>query len=208
MASARASDELKPSATPVRLLSILVVVGVLVGVAGLLIPRFDGGGGADSERGAVVSRATDFAVTYNTYEVAEKADYQERMKGLLTPAYFEQFTTVTDALFDALEGKDQVSGDAKVLGVAVDTIDEDSAVALIAVDASITTSQSDEAVPRRFRWKISFARDGGEWLVREFQTISPLEASTGEAGETPAPDEIEPAEPEPAEPDPDEEGDQ
>ncbi|MGI9085660.1 MAG: hypothetical protein ACR2FE_10295 [Aeromicrobium sp.] len=174
-------------------MSILVVVGVLVGVAGLLIPRITGGGGDDAERKAVVSRATDFAVTYNTYEVAQKDDYQKRMKGLLTSAYFKQFTTVTDALFEALEGKDQKSGEAKVLGVAVDSIDEDSAVALIAVDASITTSRDDQAVPRRFRWKVSFARQKGEWLVRQFETISPLEATTGDPEATPAPDESSPS---------------
>ncbi len=201
MASDRSSDELNPSATPVRLLSILVIVCVLVGVAGLLIPRITGGGGADSERQAVVSRATDFAVTYNTYEVAEKDDYQKRMKALLTPGYYKQFTTVTNALFDALEGKDQKSGDAKVLGIAIDSIDEDSAVALIAVDASVTTSRSEEAVPRRFRWKVSFANQEGEWLVRQFETISPLEATTGEptAG---------PAEPGLETPSPETEGDQ
>jgi len=193
VASARPSDELNPSTGPVRLLSILVIVGVLVGVAGLLVPRIAGGSDEDAERKAVITRATDFAVTYNTYEVANKDDYQKRMKGLLTPAYYTQFTTVTDALFDALKDKDQKSGQANVLGVAVDTIDEDSAVALIAVDAAVTRSTSEGAVARRFRWKVSFARQKGEWLVRQFETISPLEATTGDPEQSPAPDEPAPS---------------
>jgi hypothetical protein len=187
VASARPSDELKPSATPVRLLSILVVVGVLVGVAGLLIPRIGGGSSEDAERKAVVSRASDFAVTYNTYEVAEKDDYQKRMKELLTPGYYKEFTTVTNALFEALEAKDQKSGDAKVLGVAIETIDDDSAVALVAVDANITTSRDEGAVARRFRWKVTFAHQKGDWVVSQFETVATLEAETGDPNATPSP---------------------
>ncbi len=187
MASARPSDELKPSATPVRVLSILVIVGVLVGVAGLLIPRVAGGDDLDAERKAVISRASDFAVTYNTYEVAKKSDYQRRMKGLLTPSYFKEFTTVTNALFQALEAKGQKSGDAKVLDVAIDSIDKDSAIALVAVDANITTSQEKGAVARRFRWKVTFAQQKGTWLVRQFETVATLEATTGDPTATPSP---------------------
>lgn len=187
MASARPSDELKPPATPVRLLSILVVVGVLVGVAGLLIPRIGGGSGEDAERRAVVSRASDFAVTYNTYEVAEKDDYQKRMKALLTPGYYKEFTTVTNALFEALEAKDQKSGDAKVLGVAIENIDDDSAVALVAVDANITTSRDEGAVARRFRWKVTFAHQKDDWVVSQFESVQPLEAETGDPNATPSP---------------------
>ena len=185
MASARPSDELKTSATPVRVLTILIVLGVLVGVAGIVVPRL-ASGGADDERRAVVSRAEDFAVTYNTYEVSKKADYQKRMKGLLTPSYYKEFTTVTNALFDALEGKDQKSGKAKVIGVAIDTIDDDSAVALVAADAAVTTNQSEASIPRRFRWKVTFARQDGEWLVRQFEQVATLEASTGEPAADPS----------------------
>jgi hypothetical protein len=188
VASARSSDELNPPATPVRLLSILVVVGVLVGVAGLVVPRFAGASEGEADRRAVVTRANDFAVTYNTYEVAKKDDYQKRMRDLLTPAYFKQFKTVTDALFDAIKSRGQRSGAARVLGVAIETIDEDSAVALVAVDASIKTRRSEAAVPRRFRWKVTFANQKGEWRVSQFETVDTLEASIGEPGASPSPD--------------------
>jgi hypothetical protein len=174
-------------------LSILVIVGVLVGVAGLLIPRVAGGDDLDAERKAVISRASDFAVTYNTYEVAKKSDYQRRMKGLLTPSYFKEFTTVTNALFQALEAKGQKSDDAKVLDVAIDSIDKDSAIALVAVDANITTSQEKGAVARRFRWKVTFAQQKGTWLVRQFETVATLEATTGDPTATPSPSPSQPS---------------
>jgi hypothetical protein len=194
VASARSGNELRSASSLVRLLTIIAIVGVLVGVAGLVIPQLDEGGGGDAERGKVAQRASDFAVTYNTYSVTAKDDYQRRMKGLLTPAYYKEFTTVTNAVFAAIKSKDQKSGDAKVLKVAVDSIDDDSAVALVAVDAKITTNSDEAAVQRRFRWKVTFTRQKGQWLVSQFETVAPLDATAGEPSGTPTPT----ATPEPA----------
>jgi hypothetical protein len=187
VASARSGDELRSASSLVRLLIVLTVVGVLVGAAGLIIPRLSDGDDGGGARGAVEQRARDFAVTYNTYSVTEKADYQKRMRPLLTPSYFKEFTTVTNAVFDAIKGKDQKSGDAKVLQVAVDSIDDDSAVALVAVNAKITTSTDEAAVERRFRWKVTFARQKGLWRVSQFESVAPMQATVGTPTPTPTP---------------------
>ena len=190
MAPARTGDQLTAHRTS-RTLVVLAVLGVLVGVAGLVVPRVLGDGGEDSDRAAVAARVNDFATVYNTYDVADLPGYQERMKPLLTPGYFTEFERITSAVFGALESKDQKSGDANVLGVAVDSIDDDSAVAIVAVDASITTSADEAAVQRRFRWKVTLTRSGDDWLVSQFETVVPLDATTGEpgtdGGATPAP---------------------
>jgi hypothetical protein len=167
-------------------LSIVTVVGVLVGVAGFLLPRFGGSDDTQSERQEVVRRASDFAVAFNTYTVEDKADYQRRMKTLMTPSYFKEFTEITDAMFGAIEDKKQSSGDAKVLATAVDSIDQDSAVVLVAVNAGVRSSGAKTAVERRFRWTVTFGRYQGEWRVREFDSVAPLQATTGEA--TPSPE--------------------
>lgn len=187
MAAARTGDPLtaRRSSTP---LVVIAVLGVLVGVAGLLVPRF-AGGGEDAERDAVVARVNDFATTYNTYDVADLASYQKRMKPLLTPAYDKEFVRVTNAVFGALESKDQKSGDANVLAVAVDSLDDDSAIAIVAVDASITTSSDEAAVQRRFRWKVTLSKSDGDWRVSQFDTVVPLDASTdpGSGDASPSP---------------------
>lgn len=192
MAPARPGGDPLTARRTSRLLVTLAVLGVLVGVAGLVVPRAFAGGGEDDERAAVVARVNDFATVYNTYDVADLPDYQRRMKPLLTPAYYTEFERITGAVFGALETKDQKSGDANVLGVAVDSIDDDSAVAIVAVDASITTSADEAAVQRRFRWKVTLQRDGDDWQVSQFETVVPLDASTGQPGDetggaTPAP---------------------
>lgn len=185
MASARSGLELNPSATTIRLLSILTVVGVLVGVGGFLLPNFGGADDTQRDRQEVVRRANDFAVTFNTYTVENKADYQKRVKTLMTPSYFKEFTKITNAMFGAIEDKKQSSGDAKVLATAVDSIDKDSAVVLVAVNAAVKSSAQKGALQRRFRWTVTFGRYKNEWRVREFDAVAPLGATAGEP--TPSP---------------------
>ena len=73
-----------------------VVLSVIGGVLLLLDPS--GSDGESKDRNEVISRANDFAVANNTYDVLELADYQKRLKGLLTPAYDKQFVKITDAV--------------------------------------------------------------------------------------------------------------
>lgn len=168
-----------------RLLSILTVVGVLVGAAGLLVPALASGDDSRGERQEVVRKASDFAVTFNTYTIEGKADYQRRMKSLMTPSYYKEFTKITDAMFGAIEDKKQSSSDAKVLATAVDSIDEDSAVVLVAVNAAVKSTNDKAAVERRFRWTVTFGRYKDEWRVREFDAVPTLGAELGEPSPSP-----------------------
>jgi Mce-associated membrane protein len=167
----------------IRVLAGIFALGLVLALVGaLVLPRIGGGDDDNAERNAVASRANDFAVAYNTYDVADLADYQKRLKGLLTPAYDKQFVEITNAVFGALKSKQQKSGDAKVRAVAIDSIDDDSATAIVAVDASITNTDNAAAVERRFRWKVTFSKTQGDWLVSNFESVASVDAQA-----TPAP---------------------
>ena len=172
----------------IRLLSVVTVLGVLIGVAGLLLPQVFSYANSQtvSDRKQVVARTTDFAVAYNTYDVAQVADYQKRLKGLLSTSYNKEFVGVTDSIFKALIDKKQVSKNAKVLDVAVDSIDKDSAVALVAVDASITNTDAKVAVARHLRWKVDLVKQKGVWTIDKFESVGTLGASTGQPSATPS----------------------
>lgn len=156
-----------------------------MGAVGAVAKSSSGDSDDTSQRNEVMARANDFAVAYNTYDVADLAGYQKRLKGLLTPKYNEQFVEVTNAIFSALADRKQTSGNAKVLGTAIESIDDDSAVAIVAVDASITNTDTKAAVLRNFRWKISFSKSGGDWLVASFESVASVEAEAGQP--TPVP---------------------
>ena len=162
----------------IRILAGLFALGLLLALVGaVVLPRLgDDDDGDQAARNQVAARANDFAVAYNTYDVADLPDYQKRLKGLLTPSYDKQFVEITNAVFSALKTKQQKSGDAKVQGVAIDSIDDDSATAIVAVDASITNTDNAAAVMRYFRWKVSFTKTKGEWLVSNFESVASVDA--------------------------------
>ena len=169
------------SRNTIRLLSIVTVLGVLIGVAGILVPKafsYDGNGSSGDGK-QVISRVSDFATAYNTYDVAELADYQKRLKGLLTPSYDKEFVKITNSIFQALTDKKQVSKDAKVVDVAIDSIDKDSAVVLVAVDSSVTNTDAKTAIARHLRWKVNLIKQKGQWNIDKFESVAALAASNG-----------------------------
>jgi Mce-associated membrane protein len=171
----------KPSSKSIRALVAICVGGLLIGAAGLVLPHLLGPRDEfAAERQAVLTRASDFAVTFNTYSSNNKADYQRRVKPLMTTSYYKEFVKITNVMFQVVKDKKQSSGDVKVLSEAVDTIDKDSASAVVAVDAAVHRSDSDQAVARRFRWQISLRKVRGEWLVSEFDSVPPMEATVGD----------------------------
>ena len=171
----------------IRLLAGLFGLGVVLALIGVVVlPAVGDDDGDSGERNKVVARANDFAVAYNTYDVADLASYQKRLKGLLTTSYDKQFVEITNAVFGALESKQQKSGDAKVLGVAIESIDDDSAAAIVAVDASITNTDNAAAVDRRFRWKVTFSKVKGEWLVSNFESVASVDAQATAVPSDPA----------------------
>jgi Mce-associated membrane protein len=194
VAPARTSNKLTPdpeapwTSRPkvVRTLSILTALGLVLGLLGVFLPKLIGGDDSygDAEREKVISRAKDFATAYNTYDVANPADYQKRLKGLLTSGYDKQFIEVTNAVFTALKDKQQKSGEAKVRAVAIESIDDDSAEAIVAVDSTITNTDNKAAVLRHFRWKVSFTKSGNEWLVSNFESVAAVTATAGDPSAT------------------------
>lgn len=172
----------RPPRGLVRLLVALVAAGLVVAAIGLVVPRAFAGDDGRGDRQDLVTAASDFATAYNTYDVAELDDYQDRMAGLLSTDYRKQFEQVTEAIFGALAQKKQRSSDPKVLAVAIDSYDPDSAEVLVAVDASVSNTDQDAAVRRHFRWKVAFVRQDGAWKVDDFESIAAMTAETGQPG--------------------------
>lgn len=190
MEVASAGDGLELKADPrtstksIPLLIGLCAVGVLIGGGGLALPHLVGSGDEfAADRQAVVTRASDFAVTYNTFSSDKKADYQRRVKPLLTPKSYKDFLKTTDAMFQVASelAKDKTisSRDVKVLSVAVDTIDKDSASAIVAFNA-MANQRGGEAVPLRFRYQISMNKVRDKWLVNRIDNVPPIAVSLGD----------------------------
>lgn len=173
--------EPKTSTKSAPLLIAVTAIGLVLGLAGLALPRVVGPRDEYAgDRQAALTRASDFAVTFNTYSTKNKADYQRRMKPLMTKSYYKGFAKITNVMFTVMKDKNQRSGDARVLSMAVDTIDHDSASVIAAIDSSVYTNESKAAVAHRFRWQISLRKVGSRWLVSEFDSTPPIEATVAD----------------------------
>lgn len=182
--SSEVADDAAPRTISRKLVTALIavaLVGLIVGAVGLIVPSASGlsDGSSTKDRRAVTSTTADFASAMNTYDVADLDDYRQRTSSLLTPSYKKEFEEATQ-LLEAVKQKEQVSKDANVLSSAVQTIDSDSAIVLVAVDTVITNTNTDseDPIPRRFRWKVSLVKDGEVWKVDNNESIAALEAET------------------------------
>lgn len=176
----------KPRTVP-PLAKILGVLGLVLAVAGAVLFALPARGGetADSaEAKQVVARVTDFAIAYNTYDVADAKEYQERLSGLLTTEYQAEFVKITDALFTAIKDKKQTSGNAQVLSVGIESMDDDSAVVLAVIDAKVTNTDNEAAILRQFRWMIDLKKVDGEWRISKFESVAALPADAEEGAES------------------------
>lgn len=186
-----------------RLVWVVGVLGLVLAVVGGVlwaIPSQAGATQEDADSRQVLSRVNDFAVAYNTYDVADVEDYQQRVTGLLTDDYAAEFVKITTALFEAIQDKKQQSTDAVVKDVAVQNIDDDSALVLAVVDAQVTNTDNDGAVLRQFRWAVNLQKVDGEWLVSQFESVAAQPADAPEPGPdattpTPGPTDASPSAP-------------
>lgn len=165
----------------IRVLAVLASLGVLLAVVGVVLPSFGDDESGDREK--VTSRASDFAVAMNTFDFSDPEDYRKRIKTLLTPEYYQEFLENSEATEQVL-AKNKVtlkSGDAKIIGTGIESIDADSADVIVAFDAAISSDKAAGTAPREFRWKIAFSKTEGEWLVSRFESVGTVESQAGTA---------------------------
>ncbi|WP_166137170.1 hypothetical protein [Nocardioides ochotonae] len=175
------------------LLAALVVV-LLIGGAlsawlladrpGALPGRESANDSVQRERERVMAQARQFMLRGQTYGPdALDADgtlgeYRGLVEEVVTPKFMTEFDqTVTIA--EQLVSQQGVTRSAEVLGVGVESIDDDSAVALVTgqITSTLRNAKGRE-VPARsdlFRVVVDLVQVDGDWLVDDFAQASEAE---------------------------------
>jgi hypothetical protein len=170
---------------PIKPLAIVSVLALVIGAVGLVLPRvIDSRDTFAADRGQVVTRAEDFAVAANTLSSNDKADYQRRVKPLMTKSSYADFTKTTDAFFAAfkqLKKHGSTSG-VKVQAAAVSTIDKDSATAIISFTSLVRASDAEDPDLQKSRYQIFLRKVGGTWLVNDFDPVPVMRATLNGTG--------------------------
>ena len=173
-----------------RVLLLGVLVVALLASAGalvwLLAQRQGGSGDDQSERDAVLRQTEQFVLRLNTYGPdgldAQKhlPDYQKQVTAVITPKFAADFEKSGLPIAEQTVAQAGYARSVKVYGVGVESIDADSATAIVA--AGFTGSYPDPQHPKDaskrvdsdadvLRWQVDLVLSDGTWLVDDYAPV-------------------------------------
>ena len=184
------TDETPRSAT-FRLVLLVVLVVLLLASAGalvwLLTERRGEADGVQSERDAVMSQTRQFVLRLNTYgpdqldDQGHLTDYRDQVLQVITPKFAVDFEKSGLPIAEQTVAQAGYGRSAQVFGVGVESIDADSATAIVA--AGLTGSYPDPKHPddqaKRvdadqdvLRWEVDLVLSEGTWLVDDYAPVT------------------------------------
>lgn len=184
------TDETPRSAT-FRLVLLIALVLLLLASAGtmiwLLADRRDEAADVQSEREAVMSQSRQFVLRLNTYGPDDLDDeghltaYGDLVGEVITPKFAADFEESGLPIAEQTVTQAGYARAAEVFGLGVQSIDDDSAIVLVA--AGLSGSYDDPKHPgdetKRIsagedvlRWQVELVRTDGEWLVDDYAPVT------------------------------------
>lgn len=179
-----------------RLVLLVVLLVALVASAAtlcwLLVDRDSGSGdAARADREAVMSQTEQFVLRLNTYgpdqldEQGRLTEYRDQVKEVITPKFASDFETSGLPIAEETVKTAGYGRTAKIFGVGVESIDEDSATVIVA--AGMTGSYPDPKNPDDasqrvdadedvLRWQVDLVKTDGKWLVDDYTPVTGEEA--------------------------------
>ena len=184
-----------PDHQPNRTFRLVLLVGLLVvlvasaATLGWLLVDRDGGSSdaAQSDREAVMSQTEQFVLRLNTYgpdqldEQGHLTEYRDQVKEVITPKFASDFETSGLPIAEETVKTAGYGRTAKIYGLGVESIDEDSATVIVA--AGMTGSYPDPKHPddasKRvdadedvLRWEVDLVKVDGKWLVDDYTPVT------------------------------------
>ena len=184
------TDEAPRSAT-FRLVLLVVLVALLLVSAGVLVWLLaDRRGAAEdlqSERETVMSQTEQFVLRLNTYGPDDLDDqghltkYKDSVAEVITPKFAADFQESGLPIAEQTVKQAGYGRSAEVFGVGVQSIDSDSAVAIVAAGLTGTypdPKHPDDASKRVsggqdvLRWEVDLVKTDGKWLVDDYSPVT------------------------------------
>ncbi|MGB0101315.1 MAG: hypothetical protein WBP61_13635 [Nocardioides sp.] len=186
-----AEPDQTPRSAGFRLVLLVVLVALLLISAGVLVWLLaDRRGDADdlqSEREAVMSQTEQFVLRLNTYGPDDLdgeghlTDYEDLVDEVITPKFSNDFATSGLPIAEQTVTQAGYARSAEIFGVGVESIDQDSAVAIVAAGLSGTYPDPEKPDDDSLRiaggedvlrWKVDLVRTDGEWLVDNYAPVT------------------------------------
>jgi Mce-associated membrane protein len=184
-----------PRSATFRLVLLGVLVVALLASAGILVWLLaDRRGEADdvqSQREEVMSQTEQFVLRLNTYgpeqldDQNHLPDYEKQVTDVITPKFATDFEKSGLPIAEKVVAQSGYARAAKVYGVGVEAMDEDSATAIVAAGLSGSypdPKHPDDATKRLstaadvLRWEVKLVKVDGTWLVDDYGLASGQDA--------------------------------
>ena len=189
------TDPGRPRSATFRLVLLGVLVVALLASAGVLVWLLaDRRGESDdlqSQREDVMSQTEQFVLRLNTYgpdqldDQDHLPDYEKQVTAVITPKFATDFEKSGLPIAEQVVAKSGYARAAKVFGLGVEAMDDDSATVIVAAGLSGSypdPKHPDDASKRVstpadvLRWAVKLVKVDGEWLVDDYGLASGEEA--------------------------------
>ncbi len=158
------SDAAMPRSMRRLLLGLGLLLALLAVTALVLGLRVRDARAADERREDALRYAQQMALNLTSISVQElDTDIQQVLDGA-TGEFEEDFARRSDNLREVLTTNEVVS-EGKVLEGALVRSDEDTATALVVVDATVRNAQNPQGGVNTYRMKLELERQGDRWLT-------------------------------------------
>ncbi|MGV9859267.1 hypothetical protein ACWDTD_11515 [Gordonia sp. NPDC003425] len=136
--------------------------------------RVAAAGPTDADRRAVLDTAKRYAVQLTSYDPANYADLDRRIREISTPEFAKSYIASSA---DARKGNANAKGvsTAKADNAGIESMTTDKAVVLVALDQTVTSSeiaaQVPQGIPYQSRVKLTLVRRDGTWLLDDLSAV-------------------------------------
>ncbi|MFL5770999.1 MAG: hypothetical protein ACJ765_13065 [Chloroflexota bacterium] len=168
---------------------LLVALVAAAATLGWLLVDRDGGSGDDAQadREAVMAQTEQFVLRLNTYgpdqldDQGHLTEYRDQVTEVITAKFASDFETSGLPIAEETVKTAGYGRSAKIFGVGVESIDEDSATVIVA--AGMTGSYPDPKHPDDgsqrvdadedvLRWEVDLVKTDGTWLVDDYAPVT------------------------------------
>ncbi|WP_205472473.1 hypothetical protein [Nocardioides sp. SYSU D00038] len=130
--------------------------------------------GSDEERGRqadVLAAAREMCEAFFTIRHDDLEASLERVRGLSTGAFLEQYEKATDPMIQILRDNEAVQ-EGEIHSVGIVASDPDSATLVAAVTTRVTNKNlAGDEQARPFRVQLELQREGDRWLTSDLQFV-------------------------------------
>ncbi|MFG1782191.1 mce associated protein mas1a [Rhodococcus oryzae] len=153
---------------PSALVALLLVLALLATSAVLTIQVLRARH-VDALRAEAVDIAREYSVAMSSFDFQSLDANRDAIIEMSTPAFADKYNQMVDALAQIVtEGKGQATATAD--HVAVERIDDSSALVLVFVDQQAKNVVSPDGNSQKYRMVVSLVREGDRWIVDNVDT--------------------------------------